>query len=429
MSTRLLDGELWGHPNGLYVLFFTEMWERFSYYGMRALLVFYMTKQLLYSHGQASQIYGLYTGLVYFTPLLGGLLADRVVGQRKTVILGGILMAIGHFLMAFENLFFPALGFLILGNGAFKPNISAQVGNLYPPGDRRRDRAFSIFYVGINLGAFLSPLVCGTLGEIYGWHYGFAVAGVGMLIGLFIYILGRRWLAPDLKTKAKEDTSINQPLTRDDKHRLGGLGIIALVGIVFWASYEQMGNTIALWADEDTDRRILGWEVPASWFQSLNPFCIFLFTPLITSLWAWQARRGKEPTSAAKIAAGCLLLGAAYLIMVPAARIYAVNGTPVSMLWTIAFIVVLTLGELFLSPVGLSLFSKLAPARMVSMLIGVWFLAQFAGNYLAGFLGRYWEIMPKGVFFLLIAGIPLAAGLLLFLALKPLQKALTTRKG
>ena len=195
--TQWSEQTLFGHPKGLFVLFLTEMWERFSYYGMRALLVYYMIKQLMFTQGEASQIYGLYTGLVYLTPLFGGILADRVLGQRRTVILGAVLMAIGHFLMAFQSVFFPALLFLILGNGAFKPNISTQVGSLYPAGDPRRDRAFSIFYVGINLGAFFSPLVCGTLGEVYGWHYGFSAAGIGMVIGLLIYLSGQRWLAPD----------------------------------------------------------------------------------------------------------------------------------------------------------------------------------------------------------------------------------------
>ena len=199
----LSENSVFGHPKGLAVLFFTEMWERFSYYGMRSLLVYYMMKQLMFTQAEASQVYGLYTGFVYLTPFFGGILADRILGQRRTVILGAVLMAIGHFLMAFQFLFFPALVFLILGNGSFKPNISTQVGNLYPDGDPRRDRAFSIFYFGINLGALLSPLVCGTLGEVYGWHYGFAAAGVGMVIGLSIYLSGQSWLAPDNLMKRK----------------------------------------------------------------------------------------------------------------------------------------------------------------------------------------------------------------------------------
>ncbi|HTY25082.1 MAG TPA: peptide MFS transporter, partial [Desulfomonilaceae bacterium] len=259
--TELSEQTFFGHPKGLAVLFLTEMWERFSYYGMRALLVYYMIKQLMFTQGQASQIYGLYTGLVYLTPLFGGLLADRVLGQRRTVILGGVLMAIGHFLMAFQFLFFPALVFLILGNGAFKPNISTQVGNLYSAGDPRRDRAFSIFYVGINLGAFFSPLICGTLGEVYGWHYGFGAAGVGMVIGLSVYLFGQSWLAPD--NLMKSGAALKKaplPLAAQEKSRIWGLMAICLVSVAFWAAYEQQGNTIALWADTYTDRNVFGRE-------------------------------------------------------------------------------------------------------------------------------------------------------------------------
>src|SRR5512146_1145506 len=211
------------HPAGLYVLFFTEMWERFSYYGMRSLLVYYMIKHMQFTQERSSEIYGLYTGFVYFTPLFGGILADRIIGQRRTVILGAVLMAVGHFLMAFESLFFPALLFLILGNGAFKPNISTQVGALYPPGDHRRDRAFSVFYMGINLGAFFSPLVCGTLGEKLGYHWGFAAAGVGMVIGLLVYLSGQKHLAPDLIMKQRTEQRAPEPLTHGDWVRVAAI--------------------------------------------------------------------------------------------------------------------------------------------------------------------------------------------------------------
>lgn len=405
------DGELFGHPKGLYVLFFTEMWERFSYYGMRALLIYYMTKHLLFSQGQASQVYGLYTGFVYMTPFFGGMLADRVWGQRKTVIVGGVLMAIGHFLMAFESLFYPALVFLVLGNGAFKPNISTQVGSLYPPGDPRRDRAFNIFYVGINLGAFLSPLVCGTLGEVYGWHWGFGFAGVGMVIGLLLYIWGQRYLAPECAApRTASDCREGGALTADEKGRVWLLIFMCMFSAVFYMAYEQQGNTMALWADEDTDRRIFGWEMPATWFQSFNPLFIFLLTPLVTSLWAWQARRGREPDAIVKMAIGCMLLGLSFLVLMPAAAMYDVDGIPVSMLWTIANIFILTVGELYLSPVGLSLFTKLSPPRMVSMMMGVWFMSSFAGNFLAGYIGSFWDVLPKDKFFLLLAVIAFAAG-------------------
>ncbi len=407
---------IFGHPKGLFVLFFTEMWERFSYYGMRTLLVYYMIKHLMYSHAGASQIYGLYTGLVYFTPFFGGLLADRVWGQRKTVIIGGVLMTLGHFVMAFDALFFPALALLILGNGAFKPNISTQVGNLYAEGDPRRDRAFSIFYVGINLGAFLSPLVCGTLGEVYGWHYGFGIAGIGMLIGLIIYIRGQRWLAPDNldRSQVVAESTQDRSDADNEKGRVFGLAVICLVVMLFWAAFEQQGNTIAMWADEDTNRTLFGWDVPATWFQALNPMFIFLFTPLITMYWGWQAKNGREPSSPAKMAIGCLLLGASFVLLGSVAKVYQVDGIPVSMFWLIGFNAILTLGELYLSPVGLSFVTKLAPVRMVSMLMGVWFMAQFAGNYLAGYLGSFWDVWTKEQFFLIIAAMSAFAGIIIF---------------
>lgn len=423
--TQWSDKSLFGHPRGLAVLFLTEMWERFSYYGMRALLVYYMLKQLMFSQAEASHIYGLYTGLVYLTPFFGGILADRVLGQRKAVILGGVLMAIGHFLMAFQPLFFPALLFLILGNGAFKPNISTQVGNLYPPGDPRRDRAFSIFYVGINLGALFSPLVCGTLGEDYGWHYGFSAAGVGMVIGLSIYLFGQRWLAPDnLMERKYAEKKRPAGFTRDEKTSLWGLIAVCVISVAFWAAYEQQGNTIAVWADVNTDRHVFGWEFRASWFQALNPAFIIALTPLVTMLWSRESRKNKEPSAVVKMAVGCILLAIGFLVMIPAAMSYETAGTRVSMWWLVLFTLVTTLGELYFSPVALSLVTKLAPVRIVSMMMGAWFLSSFFGNYAAGFLGRYWEQMTKDVFFLIIAAIAFAAGLAMLMILGPLKRAI-----
>jgi proton-dependent oligopeptide transporter, POT family len=423
--TRGAEGTLFGHPKGLVVLFLTEMWERFSFYGMRALLVYYMLKQLTFTQGQASQIYGLYTGLVYLTPLFGGILADRLVGQRKAVILGAALMAFGHFLMVSESLFFPALLLLIFGNGCFKPNISSQVGSLYDTFDPRRDRAFSIFYVGINLGAFFSPLICGTLGELYGWHYGFAAAGVGMVVGLTIYLLGQRWLPPDNFTRRSiaEREAPRRPIT-EERGRILGLLAICLASVAFWAAYEQQGNTLALWADSDTDRSVFGWVVPASWFQSLNPLFVFLFTPVITRVWELQSKRGSEPTAVSKMAIGCFLMACGFLVMIPAAAVYAGEGISASILWLVAFTFLVTLGELYLSPVGLSLVTKLSPSRMVSMMMGTWFASSFAGNYAAGFLGSYWEKMPKDQFFLTMAGVAALAGVTILAILRPLRRAI-----
>jgi proton-dependent oligopeptide transporter, POT family len=446
-SRAQAPADLFGHPRALSFLFATEMWERFSYYGMRALLVLYMVKYLLLPAQTgnvtglaafknalelvfgplalqpfASQIYGFYTGLVYLTPIFGGLLADRVLGQRRTVIIGAALMAVGHFMMAFEHLFLFALTVLILGNGCFKPNISTQVGFLYPPGDRRRDRAFSIFYVGINLGAFLAPLICGTLGEEYGWHYGFAAAGVGMTAGLVIYLVATPLLPKDALAK-RADTA---PLARRDWQAIGALLLLFLPVSLFWATYEQQGNTIVLWANDFTDRRVLGFDIPVTWFQALNPFMIFAFTPFIVSLWRRQGAR--EPSTVAKMSIGLFLNAASWLIMLAAAYV-AGNGQGgqdghASWLWLFAYFAVLTVGELYISPTSLSLVTKVAPASLLSMMMGVWLATSFVGGFLAGYLGTFWSSMSKGDFFLLLAVISAAAGLAIALMHRPLRAVL-----
>jgi len=488
-----------GHPVGLFVLFFTEMWERFSYYGMRSLLVLYMVNFLflkpdvgkqvlgfnlvkgslesvfgpLGNQPLSSQIYGLYTAFVYLTPFFGGMLADRILGQRKTVILGAVLMAIGHFLMAVQGLFFVALMFLIFGNGAFKPNISTQVGGLYAAGDPRRDRAFTIFYMGINLGAMLSPLICGTLGQKVGWHYGFGAAGVGMILGLILYIWGRPHLAPEPSkvnvTPRRSMTFIAVyilgtavglltliialplllaqlplivrwivlglagaalvvyltrwmlSLEHDDRLRVGALMVLCALNIVFWGVYEQQGNTMQLWADRNTNWRFLGFTVPSTWFQSFNPMMIFLMAPVLNIVWAWQARRKSEPSSVTKMAIGCFLLGLSYIIMILASRGMAPDVRR-SVLWLTGTTFVLTIGELYLSPIGLSLVTKVAPARMVSMMMGVWFLSSFFGNYLSGYLGTFWEKMPREGFFLMLTVLGLAAGCAMYVLGRPLNK-------
>jgi POT family proton-dependent oligopeptide transporter len=444
--------DLFGHPRGLTFLFATEMWERFSYYGMRTLLVLYMVKFLLLpEHADAviglgafkqlleamfgplgtqpfaSHIYGLYTGLVYLTPLFGGILADRVLGQHRTILLGAALMAVGHFMMAFEPLFLFALTTLILGNGAFKPNMSAQVGGLYAPGDRRRDRAYSIFYVGINLGALLAPLVCGTLGEELGWHYGFTAAGVGMTIALAIYLCAMPGLPPDELQKSMAAGTQHKPLDRNERRAILALIALFVPTTLFWATYEQQGNTIVLWADDHTDRVIdlVVWrgEIPITWFQAFNPFLIFLFTPFLVALWARQAKRGTEPSTVAKMSIGCFGVALANLIMVAAA--WRAGGDDASWLWLLGYFVVITIGELYLSPIGLSLVSKVAPARMVSMLMGLWLATSFTGNFIAGLLGSLWSGMDKTVFFLMIAGIAALAGAVILAFDRPLKRVIT----
>ena len=445
------SGELFGHPKGLTFLFTTEMWERFSYYGMRSLLVLYMTKYLLLPEHAgdvrglttvraaleavfgpldvqplSSQIWGFYTALVYFTPIFGGLLADRVLGQRRTVIIGAATMAIGHFMMAFEPLFLFALLALILGNGAFKPNISTQVGGLYAPGDHRRDRAYSIFYVGINVGAFLAPLICGTLGEKVGWHYGFATAGVGMCIGLSIYLYAQHLLPPDELHKARAAHVERKPLDRDEWRAVLALLVLFLPNTLFWATYDQMGNTTVLWADANTDRTVallgLTAQIPTTWFLAVNPFLIFAFTPFVVALWKRQADRGTEPSTITKMSLGCFGVTLANLIMVAIAL--ATGDGKASWVLLLGYYVVITLGELYLSPVGLSLVTKVAPARILSMMMGVWLATSFTGGFLAGWLGSFWSRMDKPHFFLMIAAISALAGVLIFLCRWPLRGTL-----
>ena len=428
-----------GHPRGLAVLFTTEMWERFSYFGNAALIVLYMLKYLLDPErveavigfgavkaalellfGRldpqpfASQLFGFYTGLAYFTPILGGLLADRVLGQRRTVLIGGLLMAIGHFMMAFEALFLLALLMLILGMGAFKPNISTQVGALYAPDDPRRDRGFSIFYVGINIGAFLAPLVCGTLAVSFGWHYGFGAAGIGMLVSLGIYAYGWRLLPADDAPRARQQTG-KAPLARDERRALLALlGLCALVAL-FWAAFDQQANTILLWAEDFTDRSIdlYFWqgEIPSPWFLALNPLMIFVLTPLLVRRWARQAARGAEPFTVSKMAFGCLCVALGNLILAVAAGL--ADGGRASPLWLVGYFAVVTLGELNLAPVGLALISKSAPARVRSMMMGIWFATTFPADILAGYLGGFWSSMDKSSFFLMIGAIAALAAVVI----------------
>jgi POT family proton-dependent oligopeptide transporter len=442
--------DLFGHPPGLTYLFTTEMWERFSYYGMRALLVLYMVKYLfepgridsiagfgalraalefvfgpLDPQPLASLVYGSYTALVYFTPIIGGLIADRWLGQRRTVVIGAALMAAGHFMMAFEPMLLAALLLLILGNGAFKPNISTQVGALYAPGDPRRDRAYSVFYVGINLGAFLAPLVCGTLGEEIGWHYGFAAAGVGMTIALVIYLFASRMLPPDLLTVRRASGATHR-FGPDEWRAVIALLVLAVPVTLFWGTYEQVGNTIALWANDHTDRSVgvfgAGAHIPTTWFQAFNPFMIFAFTPLVLMHWRRQAGRGQEPATVTKMAYGCFYNAAAHLVLFAAAM--QAGPEKSSWLWLACYFVLITIGELYLSPTGLSLVSKVAPAHCLSMLMGVWLATSFTGSFLAGYLGSYWSNMDKGHFFLMIAAIAAAAGLGVVACSRPLQRVL-----
>ena len=373
-------------------------------------------------------VVGLYTALVYATPFFGGIIADRYLGQRKTVMIGAIIMAIGHFVMASPQMFFVALLLLIIGNGAFKPNISTQVGDLYPAGDERRDGAFTIFYMGINLGAFLTNLVCGTLAATMGWHWGFGAAGVGMVIGLIVYVLGQRYLAPEKPrepmNKVSTDGEPSGPLSSGEWRRVGALAVLCLLNVSFWAVYEQQGNTMQTWADTQTSwPNILGFQVPSNWFQSFNPLMIFLMAPLLDMFWIWQSKKGTEPSSVAKMAIGSILLGLSFIVMVVGATVIGEGGTG-SVFWPFFCTLILTIGELYLSPIGLSLVTKVSPARIVSMMMGLWLASSFAGNYASGMIGTLYDDMSRQAFFSLLCGIGVVTGLAMWAFNKPLKNAM-----
>jgi POT family proton-dependent oligopeptide transporter len=436
-------GELFGHPKGLYVLFMAEMWERFSYYGMRALLIFYLTQHWLFSDGSASLIYGTYTSLVYITPVLGGYLADKYLGQRKAVLFGAIMLTCGHGLMAFEgtggqddpalNIFWLALSFIIVGSGFLKANISVIVGQLYSLTDARRDGAYTIFYMGINVGAAIGTIVAGYLGQTYGWKYGFGAAGIGMLLGLLVFVwktplLLGRGESPDparLKRKIAGLLSLEWTLYLLSLLSVGGIwmlvqmqgavgslllgsGIILLGYVIyeamtklspherdrifavvflialqplFWGLFEQAGSSLNLFTDRYVDR--MG--VPASVFQSLNPIYIVLLGPVFAGLWVFLAKRGLEPSTPAKFGLGIVQLGLGFLVLVVGAHLVGVNAaTPVVFIFLIYLLH--TTGELCLSPVGLSAMNRLAPKHMASLIMGAWFFATAGGNFVAGLI-------------------------------------------
>jgi POT family proton-dependent oligopeptide transporter len=406
MST--LPARTWfGQPPGLTILFLTEMWEKFSFFGMRALQVYYVVKQLHYDQASASLIFGTYAAGVYLTPIFGGMISDRWLGRRRAVIIGGLLMACGHFMMASEALFFPAMVTIALGNGLFLPNLPSQVRPLYAARDARLAGAYNLYYMGINLGAFIAPLVCGTLGEVYGWHYGFGAAGIGMCLGLAIYVAGTRHLSPD-------DAVAEVPAAGTaSRHQLLFLLGAGLAVIVFRVAYEQTGNTLALWADTAVDRRAFSWLVPVTWFQSLNPLFVFVMTPVLVAFWN---RRGGSVSPAAplgKMSFGALAVAASYVLLALVSQWSQSRGAPVHWLWLVAFFGVLTFGELYILPVGLGMFAQLALPRFGATTIAAWFLAAFAGNLLSGVVGTWWGGMSPAGFFLAMAGIAALSGAIL----------------
>ena len=397
-----------GQPRGLTVLFLTNMWEQFSYYGMRALLVYYMTKQLLIGQAQSSFIYGTYTACAYFTPIVGGVIADRYLGKRKAVIIGASIMALGHFMMAFESLFYFALGAIALGNGLFLPSLPSQVGDLYQRDDPRRSWAFNVYYVGINIGGFLAPLICGTLGELYGWHYGFGAAGIGMVAGLVIYLVGQRHL-PAEQPKAAE--AANENRRGFDRQTVLVLLGIALSVTVFRAAYEQVGNTVALWADSGVNRAAGAFEIPMTWFQSLNPLFVMILTPPLLGYWRRHSHKDTRGSLIRRMSLGALIVAAAYLLL---AAVTTVSGANLSgWVWLALFFLVLTFGELFILPTGLGLFARLAPPHLGATTVASWFLVIFTGSLSAGLVGTLWSSFEPSSYFLLLAAIGATSAILL----------------
>jgi POT family proton-dependent oligopeptide transporter len=423
-SMPAVTRETWlGHPKGLYLLFATEMWERFSYYGMRALLVLSLVAGVEsanpgfgWSRPEALKLYGLFTGFVYFTPLIGGWLADNYLGQRKSVIIGGLVMAAGQFTLASSipgnlSVFYVGLILLVIGNGFFKPNISTMVGDLYAEGDARRDGAFTIFYMGINAGAFLAPLVCSTLGENpeLGWRYGYMSAGIGMILSVIIQLIfARRYLdqigvVPAAQRALAKSGGRKEPLTHEEVDRLRVIFMLFVFIVLFWAAFEQAGGLMNLYAAEKTDRMLGAFEVPAGWFQSLNPLFIVLLAPLFSMAWARLGSQGRNPPTPNKMAGGLILTGIGFLAMVAAVYDQAASGKA-SMLWLVIAYFFHTTGELCISPVGLSMVTKLAPLRLASLMMGVWFLINFVANWLSGIIGSFAEQLGELAIFGGIAG-------------------------
>ncbi|MCH9771751.1 MAG: peptide MFS transporter [Betaproteobacteria bacterium] len=448
------------NPHSLTTLFFTEMWERFSYYGMRALLVLYLVNSQNYSEADALHIYAVYTGLVYLTPLIGGYLADRFLGSQKAIFIGGLTMMIGHFLMAFPNFLYLAIGMLIIGNGYFKPNISSLLGRLYKPDDVRRDSGFSIFYVGINLGAFLAPLIVGYVGETINWHYGFAIAGFGMLAGLIQFYIGQnKIIKEDISSQSKKlnpadwgiitlVSVINLPLilvilelnqiindfffeilailiiliffyfitkkkqllaVKKDINRIAYIGILSIFVIFFWVGFEQAGGSLTLFANNSVDRNFLGFVIPASFFQSINPLIIILIGPMIANFWLSVDRSKNKINTSQKMGLGLLLLASGFFLIM---LVNNSSETSISLWWLVGVYFLHTMGELCLSPIGLSMVSKVSPKKIASLMMGFWFLSSAVANFTAGKLPAILESNNLDLFTFLSV-LSLVAGLVL----------------
>jgi proton-dependent oligopeptide transporter, POT family len=484
------DTSFYGHPRGLATLFFTEMWERFSFYGMRALLILFMTATvenggLGFDTRLAGVVYGIYTALVYMTNLPGGWFADRFIGARQAVFVGGVIITLGHILLMFTGITFFYIGLLcvIIGTGLLKPNVSTMVGSLYTAEDKRRDGGFSIFYMGINIGAFIAPLICGYLGQKVNWHFGFGAAAVGMFLGLIQYKMTEKYLGDiGLPSKQALDATaigsakrqlwiglgiftavvlalvslvssgiltvnakslsvfmgifyvilvlgyfgslfLQKGFTEEEKGRLKVIVVLFIAAALFWASYEQVGSTLSLFADRFTQNSLLGNEFPSSWWQSVHAMLIIILAPVFAWLWISMAKKDKEPSIPIKFSMGLLFAGVSFLLLVPAALYLSANtGSKVGPQWLLMVFFLQTLGELCLSPVGLSSMTRLAPARIVGQMMGVWFLAASVGNFIGGQVGSLFESFPLAQIFFTVFVFATSMGLLMFLGRKKLAR-------
>jgi len=419
------------------------MWERFSYYGMRAFLILYMTTPVIagglgMADSNATSIYGTYTGSAWGASILGGIIGDRWLGQYRSVLLGGIVIMLGHFALVFPPLpfFYAGLALIVVGTGLLKPNVSTLVGSLYPQGDIRRDIGFSIFYMGINVGALLGPLVAGYLAQRVNWHIGFASAGVGMALGLVQLALGRRHLKIAVERLGSATMLAGSPagdepgaarthgapiLTRAEWKRIAGIAVFFLFGILFFAGYEQAGSTLNLFADRYTQLDVFGFSFPSSWFQSVQPIFVILLTPLFA--WTWTALGAKQPSISGKFALGLFFMGMSYMVLVPAgAFAQAGEGIRVSPWWLVVSYAISEFGEICLYPVGMSAVTRLAPPRIVGLMMGVWFLAIAFGNKLAGWVAGFIESMPLETLFTVMAAVLVGAAIVMAMLIKPVSR-------
>jgi len=444
-NASAVDTRFFGHPRGLATLFFTEMWERFSYYGMRAFLLFYMVTPVAngglgFTDAQGTSLYGTYTGSAWGAAIVGGLIADRLIGQYRSVLYGGILIMLGHLSLVFPALpfFYAGLALIVIGTGLLKPSVSTLVGSLYPQGDPRRDAGFSIFYMGINSGAMLGPIIAGYVAQRIDWHLGFGCAAIGMALGLVQYVVDKRHLQPAIARMAEEkrmraaaspathSTTTSTPdgvlgFTSGEWGRIAAIVVLFLFAILFWAGYEAAGSSLALFADRNTDLHLLGFEFPSSWFQVAQPFFVIVLAPLFA--WLWIRLGSREPSVPTKFAFGLLFMGLAFIIMLPAgAAVAADNTLRVSAWWLIAWNLFSEFGELCLSPVGLSAITKLSPARIVGLMMGVWFLSLAFGNKLAGWTAGLIETMPINALLEWVGGTLIVAAVVMFVLVKPVRR-------